>query len=61
MITSVAEHTNCTVDPEHTVVLIGVRVNSAKVHVITQLRYKPPQIASIILVSEQINNTKCYL
>ena len=28
MVTSVAEHTNCTVDPEHTVVLIGVRVNA---------------------------------
>ena len=37
MITSVAEHTNCTVDPEHTVVFIGVRVNAAKVHIITQL------------------------
>ena len=29
MDTSVAEH-NCTVDPKHTVVLIGVRVNAAK-------------------------------
>ena len=27
---SVVEHTNCTVDPEHTVVLIGVRVNAAE-------------------------------
>ena len=30
LVTSVAEHTNCTVDPEHTVVLIGVRVNAAE-------------------------------
>ena len=40
MATSVAEHTNCTVDPEHAVVLIGVRVNAAKVHVITQLHWE---------------------
>ena len=31
MITSVAEHAYCTVDPEHTVMLIGVRVNAARV------------------------------
>ena len=31
MVTSVAEHTNCTVDPEHTVMFIGVRVNAKRV------------------------------
>ena len=40
MIASVAEHTNCTVDPEHTVVFIGVRVNATKVHVTTESQYQ---------------------
>ena len=30
MIASVAVHTNCTVDPEHTAVLIGVRLKAIK-------------------------------
>ena len=43
MVTSVAEHTNCTVDPEHTAVLIGVRVNATRVmclHVTTESQYQ---------------------